>query len=158
MPALSPTMTTGTLIQWHKAVGKSTTVFFPSHFGSPCRKLLRARDARGACGADARSWGKHRKFEPWTVEREPPFALLSIVGVGNTTADWPHAGDTVSSGDLLFDIETDKANMAVESTEDGILAKILVDDGASVGRSSVHDVHSKARTHHPNLMLRTCRS
>ncbi len=36
------------------------------------------------------------------------------------------SGDKVSVGDVLFDIETDKAVMAVESTEDGFLAQILV--------------------------------
>ena len=35
-------------------------------------------------------------------------------------------GDKVSVGDVLYEIETDKAVMAVESTEDGYLAKILV--------------------------------
>ena len=37
-----------------------------------------------------------------------------------------HLGDAVEVGDVLFDIETDKATMAVEATEDGFLAKILV--------------------------------
>ena len=34
-------------------------------------------------------------------------------------------GDTVSAGDVLLEIETDKAGMDVEAVEDGILAKIL---------------------------------
>jgi len=38
-------------------------------------------------------------------------------------------GDTVSSGDLLAEIETDKATMEVEAVEEGTIAKILVGDG-----------------------------
>ena len=38
-------------------------------------------------------------------------------------------GDSVSSGDLLAEIETDKATMEVEAVEEGTIAKILVADG-----------------------------
>jgi len=38
-------------------------------------------------------------------------------------------GDEVAAGDVLFDMETDKATMAVEATEDGYLAKVLVPGG-----------------------------
>jgi pyruvate/2-oxoglutarate dehydrogenase complex dihydrolipoamide acyltransferase (E2) component len=34
-------------------------------------------------------------------------------------------GDSVVAGDVLLEIETDKAGMDVEAVEDGILAKIL---------------------------------
>ncbi len=36
-------------------------------------------------------------------------------------------GDSVSSGDILAEIETDKATMEVEAVDDGILGKILID-------------------------------
>ncbi len=39
-------------------------------------------------------------------------------------------GETVSSGDVLAEIETDKATMEVEAVEEGILAKILVPEGS----------------------------
>jgi len=39
-------------------------------------------------------------------------------------------GDTVSSGDLLAEIETDKATMEVESVDEGVVGKILVEEGA----------------------------
>ncbi len=39
-------------------------------------------------------------------------------------------GDTVSSGDLLAEIETDKATMEVEAVEEGVIAKILVAGGS----------------------------
>jgi pyruvate dehydrogenase E1 component beta subunit len=38
-------------------------------------------------------------------------------------------GDSVRSGDVLAEIETDKATMEVEAIDDGTLAKILVPDG-----------------------------
>lgn len=39
-------------------------------------------------------------------------------------------GDTVSSGDLLAEIETDKATMEVEAVEEGTVAKLLVTAGS----------------------------
>ncbi|MBV9430500.1 MAG: pyruvate dehydrogenase complex E1 component subunit beta [Hyphomicrobiales bacterium] len=38
-------------------------------------------------------------------------------------------GDTVKSGDVIAEIETDKATMEVEAVDEGVLAKILVGDG-----------------------------
>ena len=38
-------------------------------------------------------------------------------------------GDRVESGDLIAEIETDKATMEVEAIEDGIIGKILVSEG-----------------------------
>jgi hypothetical protein len=35
-------------------------------------------------------------------------------------------GDSFSAGDVLLEIETDKAQMEVEAQDDGILAKIIV--------------------------------
>ena len=36
------------------------------------------------------------------------------------------AGDSFSTGDVLLEIETDKAQMDVEAQDDGIMAKITV--------------------------------
>ncbi|VAV88084.1 hypothetical protein MNBD_ALPHA08-631, partial [hydrothermal vent metagenome] len=38
-------------------------------------------------------------------------------------------GDEVTSGDLLCEIETDKATMEVEAVDEGVIGKILVGDG-----------------------------
>ena len=38
-------------------------------------------------------------------------------------------GDTVTSGDILAEIETDKATMEVESIDDGIVGKITIPEG-----------------------------
>ena len=45
-------------------------------------------------------------------------------------------GDTISSGDILAEIETDKATMEVESIDEGVVGKITVaagTDGVKVG-------------------------
>jgi len=47
-----------------------------------------------------------------------------------TLAKWlVKEGDKVESGDVIAEIETDKATMEVESIDDGIVAKILVAEG-----------------------------
>ena len=38
-------------------------------------------------------------------------------------------GDKISSGDLIAEIETDKATMEVESIYDGIVGKLLFEEG-----------------------------
>ena len=48
-----------------------------------------------------------------------------------TLATWNVAiGDAVRSGDVIAEIETDKATMEVEAVEDGVLAVILVEAGS----------------------------
>ena len=47
-----------------------------------------------------------------------------------TLAKWMvKEGDTVSSGDILAEIETDKATMEFEATDEGIVGKILIAEG-----------------------------
>ncbi len=47
-----------------------------------------------------------------------------------TLAKWlVKEGDEVSSGDLIAEIETDKATMEVEAVDEGVIAKLLVDEG-----------------------------
>ena len=54
-----------------------------------------------------------------------------------TLAKWMVAvGDTVRSGDVIAEIETDKATMEVEAVDEGVLASIMVDagtEGVAVG-------------------------
>ena len=47
-----------------------------------------------------------------------------------TLAKWlVKEGDTVSSGDVIAEIETDKATMEVEAVDEGVVGKLLVDEG-----------------------------
>src|SRR5215210_8466 len=54
-----------------------------------------------------------------------------------TLAKWlVKEGDTVKSGDILAEIETDKATMEFEAVDEGTISKILVaegSDGVKVG-------------------------
>jgi len=48
-----------------------------------------------------------------------------------TLAKWlVKEGDTVSSGDVIAEIETDKATMEVEAVDEGTIGKILIDEGS----------------------------
>jgi len=54
---------------------------------------------------------------------------LSPTMTDGTLAKWlVSEGDSVSSGDVIAEIETDKATMEVEALDDGIIAKILVSE------------------------------
>jgi pyruvate dehydrogenase E1 component beta subunit len=44
-------------------------------------------------------------------------------------------GETVKSGDVIAEIETDKATMEVEATDEGTLGKILIAEGTTMSRS-----------------------
>ncbi|MGH1455446.1 MAG: pyruvate dehydrogenase complex dihydrolipoamide acetyltransferase [Alphaproteobacteria bacterium] len=55
---------------------------------------------------------------------------LSPTMTEGTLAKWLKAeGDTVESGDVIAEIETDKATMEVEAVDDGVIGKILVAGG-----------------------------
>jgi len=55
---------------------------------------------------------------------------LSPTMTSGTVAKWTIAiGDMVQSGDVIAEIETDKATMEVEAIEDGVVAQILVAAG-----------------------------
>jgi len=47
-----------------------------------------------------------------------------------TLAKWlVKEGDTVSSGDIMAEIETDKATMEFEAVDEGVVGKIVVAEG-----------------------------
>ncbi len=57
---------------------------------------------------------------------------LSPTMTEGTLARWlKHEGDTVTAGDVIAEIETDKATMEVEAVDEGVLGKILVPDGTA---------------------------
>ena len=63
------------------------------------------------------------------VELKMP--ALSPTMEEGTLAKWlVKEGDTVASGDILAEIETDKATMEFEAVDEGTIAKILVEGGA----------------------------
>ena len=55
---------------------------------------------------------------------------LSPTMTEGTLAKWfKNEGDPIVAGDVIAEIETDKATMELESIEDGTLGKIVVPDG-----------------------------
>lgn len=56
---------------------------------------------------------------------------LSPTMTEGTVAKWlKNVGDTVKAGDIIAEVETDKATMEVESIDEGKLAKIIHNDGS----------------------------
>jgi len=77
--------------------------------------------AVAAAAAPASSWPPH------TVVGLP--ALSPTMSAGNIAAWKKKAGDAVAPGDVIADVETDKATMEWEAQEDGWVAALLVGDG-----------------------------
>jgi pyruvate dehydrogenase E2 component (dihydrolipoamide acetyltransferase) len=58
-------------------------------------------------------------------------ALSPTMEKGNLSKWLKKEGDTIKSGDVIAEIETDKATMEVEAVDEGILARITVLEGSS---------------------------
>ena len=58
-------------------------------------------------------------------------ALSPTMEKGNLSRWLKKEGDTIKAGDVLAEIETDKATMEVEAVDEGVLAKIVVPDGTA---------------------------
>ncbi|RFC64897.1 MULTISPECIES: pyruvate dehydrogenase complex E1 component subunit beta [Mesorhizobium] len=56
-------------------------------------------------------------------------ALSPTMEEGNLSKWLKNEGDTIKSGDVIAEIETDKATMEVEAVDEGVLAKILIAAG-----------------------------
>ena len=56
---------------------------------------------------------------------------LSDTMTDGVVAKWhKKIGDSIKEGDLLADIETDKATMEFEAVDEGIIGKLLVSEGS----------------------------
>ena len=58
-------------------------------------------------------------------------ALSPTMEKGNLAKWLKKEGDSIKSGDIIAEIETDKATMEVEAVDEGILAKIVVPEGTA---------------------------
>jgi pyruvate dehydrogenase E1 component beta subunit len=58
-------------------------------------------------------------------------ALSPTMEKGNLAKGLKKEGDTIKSGDVIAEIETDKATMEVEASDEGTLGKILVPEGTA---------------------------
>src|SRR5438094_5450094 len=58
-------------------------------------------------------------------------ALSPTMEKGNLAKWLKKEGDPVKAGDVIAEIETDKATMEVEAVDEGVLAKIVVPEGTA---------------------------
>src|SRR5712672_423672 len=58
-------------------------------------------------------------------------ALSPTMEKGNLAKWLKKEGETIKSGDIIAEIETDKATMEVEATDEGTLGKILIPEGTA---------------------------
>ena len=58
-------------------------------------------------------------------------ALSPTMEKGNLAKWLKKEGETIKSGDVIAEIETDKATMEVEATDEGTLGKILIAEGTN---------------------------
>src|SRR5579863_9456154 len=58
-------------------------------------------------------------------------ALSPTMEKGNLAKWLKKEGDKVKAGDILAEIETDKATMEYEAVDEGVIAKILVPEGTA---------------------------
>ena len=58
-------------------------------------------------------------------------ALSPTMEKGNLAKWLKKEGDTIKSGDVIAEIETDKATMEVEATDEGKLGRILIPEGTA---------------------------
>ncbi|KAI4837593.1 dihydrolipoamide acetyltransferase component of pyruvate dehydrogenase, partial [Aureobasidium sp. EXF-8846] len=98
--------------------------------GRLCLQSLRARESVASpavFGALSRYYAS-KSFPPHTVITMP--ALSPTMTAGNIGTWQKKAGDALAPGDVLVEIETDKAQMDFEFQEEGVLIKVLQDSGS----------------------------
>ena len=86
--------------------------------------LQQAKLARIALPSLAR-W--YASYPPHTIVKMP--ALSPTMTAGNIGAWQKKPGDSIEPGEVLVEIETDKAQMDFEFQEEGVVAKILKETG-----------------------------
>ena len=72
-----------------------------------------------------------------TIEILMP-ALSPTMEEGTLSKWLVNEGDSISSGDLIAEIETDKATMEVEAVDDGKIGQLLVAEGTEGVMSLIH--------------------
>ncbi|KAI0442049.1 hypothetical protein F4803DRAFT_520747 [Xylaria telfairii] len=91
---------------------------------------LSARLASRRVVQDATSRGLRTSAASLAAQNFTMPALSPTMTEGNIATWKVNEGDSFSAGDVLLEIETDKASMDVEAQDDGILMKIMQGDGS----------------------------
>src|SRR5688500_11078693 len=97
----------------------------------PISRAWRCRGSRTSSRAPKQSAARRRK--PRTggampIESRMP-ALSPTMTEGNLARWLKQEGDRISAGEVIAEIETDKATMEIEAVEEGKLGRILIADG-----------------------------
>ena len=72
------------------------------------------------------------------MAKEFTMPMLGEVMEEGTLLEWKKKeGDAVKRGEIILEVETDKAVMEIESTASGILQKILVQEGETAEVNAV---------------------
>src|SRR5690606_25560913 len=116
-------------------------VRLPRCAGDPCHRQGRAdalrRQPREAGASERRRGHRRRQRRDLSLVRRPGMPIditmpaLSPTMEEGKLAKWHvKEGDSVSSGDVIAEIETDKATMEVEAVDEGKIGKSLVGEGS----------------------------
>ncbi|KAI8563525.1 hypothetical protein RHMOL_Rhmol03G0117400 [Rhododendron molle] len=154
MPALSPTMSQGNISKWRKKEGDKidvgdviceietdkATVEFESLEEGYMAKILVSEGSKdvpvGQAIAITVEDADDIQNVPATFtgglegKEEKSVLLLLTQSQGNIVKWKKKEGDKIEVGDVLCEIETDKATVEFESLEEGFLAKILAPEGS----------------------------
>ncbi|PPR05999.1 hypothetical protein CVT26_005721 [Gymnopilus dilepis] len=71
----------------------------------------------------------HASATRWAITNFQMPAMSPTMSEGNIASWKKKEGESFAQGDVLLEIETDKATIEVEAQEDGIMGKILAPDG-----------------------------
>jgi len=110
---------------------------FPRSCGSVGRRKLHTLSREWLSDLQASSRIACGGSLPRTMSSLPPHNELGLpklsptMDTGNIVKWLKAEGDAVSAGDALAEIETDKATLDFDTTDDGFLAKILLPDGTN---------------------------
>ncbi|KAI9755379.1 MAG: hypothetical protein M4579_004308 [Chaenotheca gracillima] len=91
---------------------------------------LAARKACGQTHSNVFSRGFRASSRQLAASNFTMPAMSPTMTEGNISSWKVKEGDSYSAGDVLLEIETDKAQMDVEAQDDGIVAKIIQGDGS----------------------------
>jgi len=80
-------------------------------------------------GGQVEALAKSGGSTPGTAINMP--SLSPTMSEGTIVKWYKQEGESIAAGDVLCDIQTDKAVVSMESDEDGVVAKILISEGAS---------------------------
>ncbi|KAK7826716.1 dihydrolipoyllysine-residue acetyltransferase component 1 of pyruvate dehydrogenase complex [Quercus suber] len=122
MPAMSPTMSQGNIARWRKKEGDRIEV------GDV---LCEIETDKATLELESLEEGFLAKILVPDGSKDVPVGQpIAITNQGNIAKWLKKEGDKINVGDVICEIETDKATLEFECLEEGYLAKILAPEGS----------------------------